>query len=47
MGDGGGSEPLLWSYHSDRFGVRIELVDAALRAGMEAGWDSGAPTTLT
>jgi hypothetical protein len=47
MGDSGGSEPLFWSYHSDRFGVRIELVDAALRAVMQAGWDSVAPTTLT
>jgi hypothetical protein len=45
MGDGGGGEPLLWSYHRDRFGVRIELVDAAMRAGMEAGWDTVAPTS--
>jgi hypothetical protein len=47
MGDSGGSEPLVWSYHSDRFGVRIELVDAAIRADMQAGWDSVAPTTPT
>ena len=47
MGDSGGSEPLFWAYHSDRFGVRIELVDAALREVMQAGWDSVAPTTLT
>jgi len=47
MGDSGGSEPLFWSYHGDRFGVRIELVDAAIRAGMQAGWDSVAPTPLT
>jgi hypothetical protein len=40
MGDSGGSEPLVWSYHRDRLGVRIELVDAAIRAGMQAGWDS-------
>jgi len=42
MGDSGGSEPLLWSYHNDRLGVRIELVDEVLRAGMQAGWDSAA-----
>jgi hypothetical protein len=42
MGDSGGTEPLLWSYHNDRLGVRIELVDAAIRADMQAGWDSGA-----
>ena len=47
MGDGGGTEPLLWSYHSDRLGVRIELVDAALRELMQAGWDGVAPTTPT
>jgi hypothetical protein len=45
MGDSGGTEPLFWSYHHDRLGVRVELVDAALRPGMEAGWDSGAGTT--
>ena len=26
MGDSGGSEPLFWAYHSDRFGVRICLL---------------------
>ena len=38
MGDGGGTDPLFWTYHQDRLGVRIELVDGAIRAGMEAGW---------
>jgi hypothetical protein len=47
MGDSGGTEPWLWSYHGDRFGVRIELVDAALREVMQAGWDGMAPTTPT
>ena len=42
MGDSGGSEPLFWTYHNDPLGVRIELVDGALRAGMQAGWDSAA-----
>jgi Glyoxalase/Bleomycin resistance protein/Dioxygenase superfamily len=40
MGDSGGSEPMFWAYHRDRLGVRIELVDGALRAPMQAGWDS-------
>ena len=39
MGDSGGSEPLLWTYHQDRLGVRVELVDEALRPVMQAGWD--------
>jgi hypothetical protein len=39
MGDSGGSDPLFWSYHNDRLGVRIELVDQALRPVMQAGWD--------
>jgi Glyoxalase/Bleomycin resistance protein/Dioxygenase superfamily len=42
MGDGGGSEPLLWTYHNDRLGVRVELVDEALQAIIQAGWDSAA-----
>jgi hypothetical protein len=42
MGDSGGSEPLLWAYHNDPLGVRIELVDDALRAVMQAGWDDAA-----
>jgi hypothetical protein len=36
MGDGGGNEPLFWAYHHDRLGVRVELVDGALRAPMES-----------
>jgi hypothetical protein len=42
MGDSGGSEPLFWAYHKDRLGVRVELVDGALRAPMESGWDAAA-----
>ena len=38
MGDSGGSEPMFWAYHQDRLGVRVELVDGALRQGMEASW---------
>jgi catechol 2,3-dioxygenase-like lactoylglutathione lyase family enzyme len=45
MGDSGGSEPLFWTYHNDRLGVRVELVDGALRTGMQAAWDSGATTS--
>jgi len=30
--------PALYTYHADPLGVRIELVDAGLRAGMEAGF---------
>jgi len=42
MGDSGGSEPLFWTYHRDLLGVRVELVDGALRGPMQAGWDGAA-----
>lgn len=32
------ARPALYTYHADLLGVRIELVDGALRAGMEAGF---------
>jgi hypothetical protein len=32
------TRPALYTYHADPLGVRIELVDGALRAGMEAGF---------
>jgi catechol 2,3-dioxygenase-like lactoylglutathione lyase family enzyme len=40
MGDSGGSDPLVWTYHADPLGVRVELVDSLVRPGMQAGWDS-------
>jgi hypothetical protein len=42
MGDSGGSEPLFWAYHKGRLGVRVELVDGALRAPMQSGWEGAA-----
>jgi len=35
---GPSERPALYTYHADSLGVRIELVDAGLRAGMEAGF---------
>jgi hypothetical protein len=40
MGDSGSGDPLIWTYHHDRLGVRVELVDALIRPGMEAQWGS-------
>jgi hypothetical protein len=42
MGDGGSSDPLTWTYHRDRLGVRVELVDVAIRPLMQAGWEGAA-----
>jgi hypothetical protein len=42
MGDSGSTDPLVWTYHRDRLGVRVELVDEVVRPLMEAGWESAA-----
>ena len=37
---GADPDPALYTYHADPLGIRVELVDAALRPLMEAGWEA-------